>query len=134
VLLLFSCKKEKEDNAAYLNSFTGKYTGSSHYSISYPKDSTMFTLTMDRTVLIDVKRSVKERCLDFNISRSDTSFIAFENVPTNEQGEAYVLSGTTPSSFGSLEVNFLGDSLQILQVQKCGIPCGYFEEFKTKRE
>jgi hypothetical protein len=132
LISLFSCKKDQIDQSFYLNDYAGIYTGTSVYSQTYPQGSSWVTITKNRDVEIEVSPSSVDSCLDFYITRSDTSFASFtaKKISINGRHESEWGGG---SSYGSLSINFNSGKLHIYRYQKCGIPCTYTETFNADK-
>lgn len=131
-VLLFSCRKNKDDEYAYLDQWVGIYVGISYHWSTHPVDTIMVTNEQYKVVIVDVQKNESESSLDFTLTYND-------GIIDNRDKIKFTTSGTHSSNwgggsgYGSLDIDFKSDSLHYDYYQKCGIPCNSGIEFKIKR-
>lgn len=133
-LTILSCKKaDISTPTSYLDQWTGEYEGTSHHYSTYPGDTFFVTNDYYKNVLVDVRKSSLDSCLDLTITYDDTLVETRNDLIFSGAG-VYFSEWGGGSSYGSLTVAFKPDSLHYDYFQKCGIPCDYGIYFNIKKK
>jgi hypothetical protein len=119
---LTSCEEE-EDTNRYLKPWLGKYEGSAHsWSASPDPDWNMEYRESFPTVSVEVVQGEADSTVVLHMVFNDSMELSTEALIISDSGTYYANWGGG-SSFGSLSVKFLNDSLYYISFQKCGVPC-----------
>lgn len=130
--LTMSC--EKIDNSSYLDKWVSVYAGTSHHWGNYPVSMDSFVRTQKyKHVLAEVGKGDFDSTLNLTLIFDSITTITHIDLKFSDSGNHFSDSGGG-SSYASLDIYFIADSLYYKSFNKCGIPCSVGVDFSIKKE